>query len=298
VLIASIVVAFALAAITAALVADGGGGAQRHRAASRGGLAKELPLDRTDLASEIDRAQEVIDSSSSTSSQLASAGFFEQLATGALSAQAPKLRRQTLAALGAQGAASMRADLGAAAALSGVLAPQTSLPKWEIVRPLPADTLLGYFREAQARFDVPWQDLAAIELIETRFGRVRGVSVAGAQGPMQFLPSTWARYGGGDVEDQRDAILGAARYLAASGAPADMADALYHYNNSRAYVSAVQDYAARMGADLRTFYGYYSWQVLYSLAGTTVLLPEGYPKTRPVPVNVGPGCVHGQAPLC
>jgi membrane-bound lytic murein transglycosylase B len=153
-----------------------------------------------------------------------------------------------------------------------------------ILQPPAPDTLLGYFREGQSRFGVPWQDLAAIELVETRFGRIRGVSLAGAQGPMQFLPATWARYGSGDIRGQRDAILGAARYLAANGAPGDIASALYRYNNSENYVQAVQDYAGAMRIDMRSYYGYYYWQVLYHWVRGTVLLPEGYPTVRPAPV--------------
>jgi membrane-bound lytic murein transglycosylase B len=145
-------------------------------------------------------------------------------------------------------------------------------------------TLLGYFRAAQARFGVPWEDLAAIEFIETRFGRVQGLSPAGAQGPMQFMAATWARYGSGQVDNQRDAIFGAARYLDANGAPGDMAGALYHYNDSRDYVQVANDYASRMRADIRAYYGYYDWQVVYARVGGTVILPVGYPNVRPVPV--------------
>ena len=69
----------------------------------------------------------------------------------------------------------------------------------------PADRLLGYYREAQRRFGVPWHVLAAVNFIETAFGKVRSPSTAGAQGPMQFLPATWRAYGlGGDIYDPRD----------------------------------------------------------------------------------------------
>jgi Transglycosylase SLT domain len=79
---------------------------------------------------------------------------------------------------------------------------------------------------------------------ESKFGRVVSASSAGAQGPMQFIPSTWAAYGlGGDVHDPHDAILGAANYLHASGAPADYRVALYHYNPVPEYVDAVMRYA-------------------------------------------------------
>ncbi|MDP9341995.1 MAG: lytic transglycosylase domain-containing protein [Actinomycetota bacterium] len=93
--------------------------------------------------------------------------------------------------------------------------------------PLPARVLLGYYREAQRRFHVSWTVLAAVNYIESKFGRVVSASSAGAQGPMQFIPSTWAAYGlGGDVHDPHDAILGAANYLHASGAPGDYARAV------------------------------------------------------------------------
>jgi hypothetical protein len=216
---------------------------------------------------------------------LANAGRFEQLATRVLESERIQVRRATIAILGAQGAASMRANLAAADALSGLAAPQKGFPDWKIVQPPGPDRLLGYLRAAQSRFGVPWQYLAAIEFIETRFGRVRGLSSAGAQGPMQFLPATWARYGSGDINNQRESILGAARYLVANGAPGSMANALYHYNNSRGYVHAVQDYASRMRANTRAYYGYYYWQVMYAHAGGTVILPVGYPKARPVAVN-------------
>ena len=97
--------------------------------------------------------------------------------------------------------------------------------------------------------------------MESDFGRLRNDSIAGAQGPMQFIPSTWATYGaGGDVQDPRDAILGAARFLAAGGAPSRTARALYAYNPSPLYVTAVTRYAARMEADPRAFYAFYAWR--------------------------------------
>ena len=66
---------------------------------------------------------------------------------------------------------------------------------------------------------------------------------------MQFMPATWRAYGlGGDVHDPHDAILGAANYLHANGAPARRRGALYHYNPSPLYVDAVLRYARRMRA--------------------------------------------------
>jgi membrane-bound lytic murein transglycosylase B len=79
---------------------------------------------------------------------------------------------------------------------------------------------------------------------------------------MQFLTSTWHRYGlGGDVNEPHDAILGAANYLHSSGAPANVRRALYSYNRSPAYVDAVLRYARRIGLDRTVFFALYNWQV-------------------------------------
>jgi membrane-bound lytic murein transglycosylase B len=129
-------------------------------------------------------------------------------------------------------------------------------------RPEPPGALLRYYKKAQRRFDVDWEVLAAVNSIETRFGRIRSASYAGAQGPMQFIPSTWRAYGmGGDVHDPHDAILGAANYLSASGAPRDYRRALYAYNNANEYVTAVIAYAREIMRRARNYYVYYSWQV-------------------------------------
>jgi membrane-bound lytic murein transglycosylase B len=66
---------------------------------------------------------------------------------------------------------------------------------------------------------------------------------------------------GGDVHDPADAIMAAANYLHASGAPKHLDRALYAYNHSTAYVRAIRRFAARMRADERTFESYYAWQV-------------------------------------
>jgi hypothetical protein len=140
--------------------------------------------------------------------------------------------------------------------------PPRPLRTFRTGRPLPPDLLLRYYRQAQRRFQVGWHVLAAVNFVESAFGRLRSASWAGALGPMQFLPSTWRTYGlGGDVHDPRDAILGAANYLRASGAPRDYRRALYAYNHSYSYVEAVLRYAERMKRNRRAFYAYYSWQV-------------------------------------
>jgi hypothetical protein len=58
-----------------------------------------------------------------------------------------------------------------------------------------------------------------------------------------------------------DAIMGAANYLQASGAPASYARALHAYNPSRSYVDAVLSHARRMRQDRHAYFAYHSWQV-------------------------------------
>jgi Transglycosylase SLT domain len=128
--------------------------------------------------------------------------------------------------------------------------------------PEPPQRLLAHYRKAQRRFGVQWPVLAAVNFVESAFNKVRNNSAAGAQGPMQFIPSTWDAYGmGGDVNDPHDAIMGAANYLSASGAPGDLTGALYAYNPSVLYVRAVLAYADRIRRDRDAFLSYYSWQV-------------------------------------
>jgi len=171
----------------------------------------------------------------------------------------------------------VRANVNAGTELRALTKPQPALPPWRIVAPAPAEELLGYYKGAQASLSVPWNYLAAIHLVETRMGRIRGTSTAGAQGPMQFLPATWSQYGeGGDINSNRDSILAAGRYLARNGAPADMGKALFAYNHSQRYVNAVTAYAEQMGADERAYYGYYHWQVYYRMADGVHLLAVGY----------------------
>jgi membrane-bound lytic murein transglycosylase B len=126
----------------------------------------------------------------------------------------------------------------------------------------PAAKLRGWYVEAQRRFGIRWQLLAAINFVESGFGKVRNTSVAGAQGPMQFEPATWRAYGlGGDVHDPHDAILGAANYLRANGGRTDERDALFHYNPSRLYVDAVLRYAHRIATVRTAFAEYYDWRI-------------------------------------
>lgn len=143
------------------------------------------------------------------------------------------------------------------------LARSTPAPRGKIrlIPAAPAAQLVTWYRAAGARFHVHWQVLAAINFVESAFGRVGNTSGAGAQGPMQFEPGTWQAYGlGGDVNDPHDAIVGAANFLAANHAAGDPRHALYAYNHSTLYVDAIARYAHRMERDPSAFYAYYCWQ--------------------------------------
>jgi hypothetical protein len=124
---------------------------------------------------------------------------------------------------------------------------------------IPARYLVLY-RDAAARHRLGadgWSYLAGVGKVECDHGRSQlpgchsGSNYAGAQGPAQFLASTWAMYGVDgdgdgrrDVYDPVDAIPGMARYLRASGAPADWRRALFAYNHDTAYVARVLQIAA------------------------------------------------------
>src|SRR5204863_3612947 len=148
------------------------------------------------------------------------------------------------------------------------LTPSTHRRRFRTGPALPPAKLLRYYREAERRFGVRWSVLAAVNLVESAFNKLRNNSATGAQGPMQFMPATWRAYGlGGDVHDPHDAILGAANYLHANGAPRDLERALHGYNPSSGYVDAVLRYARRLGADRYAFYELYSWQVFVRTPG-------------------------------
>jgi membrane-bound lytic murein transglycosylase B len=178
-------------------------------------------------------------------------------------AGSPSLAPETIAALRPPLRGRIRLDVKAAVDLRRLAGPPSGGPPHHLhlVPPLPAGVLLADYRRAEARYGVRWQLLAAVNLIESAFGRVVNRSSAGAQGPMQFLPSTWRAYGlGGNVHDARDAILGAANYLHRSGAPGDERRALFAYNRSTLYVDAVLAYAHVMTRDPLGFASYYAWE--------------------------------------
>jgi murein DD-endopeptidase MepM/ murein hydrolase activator NlpD len=143
------------------------------------------------------------------------------------------------------------------------LAPQTSLPSSDTASlsgTLPLDwttppavpqqlaypELLSLWQRAGATYGIPWEVLAAINKVESNFGRNMGPSSAGAIGWMQFMPDTWMRWGtdanGDGIADPwnaDDAIFSAARYLAAAGGSQDIARGIFAYNHADWYVNEV-----------------------------------------------------------
>jgi len=130
-------------------------------------------------------------------------------------------------------------------------------PSRAAVADIPAQYLRLY-RQAGARYRIPWPVLAAIGKVESNHGRsplpgVRsGSNWAGACGPMQLgcvagsrAGNAWARYGHGSVHDPAAAIPAAARYLVNHGARRNLDRALFAYNHSRAYVTRVKQLARR-----------------------------------------------------
>jgi soluble lytic murein transglycosylase-like protein len=200
-----------------------------------------------------------------------------QAAYRALSAR-PAALPQVLARLPEALRPIARSNVDAGAELRTMTKPKTDLPPWKIIPPPPAEELQRYYQEAEAKFGVPWAYLASVHLVETRMGRIRGTSTAGAQGPMQFLPATWKAYGmGGDINDPHDAIFGAANYLKANGGAAGRMDnALYRYNHSNHYVRAVTLYAQQIEANPIAYRAYHNWQVYYITPFGDLWLEEGY----------------------
>ena len=118
-------------------------------------------------------------------------------------------------------------------------------------RPGQLRTLVSIYRTAGYQYGIDWRVLAAINRVETNLGRNTHVSSAGAVGWMQFLPSTWRRWGVdasgdgvADPYDPQDAIFSAARYLDAAGARTNLRRSIFAYNHANWYVNEILKIAA------------------------------------------------------
>lgn len=142
----------------------------------------------------------------------------------------------------------------------GIVLPAAFTTPPAVTQQLPFSALLALWQRAGAAYGIPWQVLAAINKLESNFGRNMGPSSAGAVGWMQFMPSTWLRWGmdanGDGVADPwnaEDAVFSAARYLAAAGGRTDLPRAVFAYNHAQWYVDDVLELAGlygRAGADV------------------------------------------------
>jgi hypothetical protein len=273
-----------VAVLVGCVLAACGGGTASHA----GGAPRHETTTTTTAPLRLDTAADVAATLTTIERGLRVPGDPMAAVYGALQPQAygtlvshPEWRATVLAAVGPDVAAVVTVNLDASVSLDSLTTGgplSATLPPWTIVAPQPETTLLADYMAAQAATGVPWSDLAGIHLIESRLGRIVGPSSAGAQGPMQFLPSTFAEYGqGGNIDDDHDAIFAAARLLAAHGGASDINRALLAYNDDQRYAQAVEDYAAALTASPTEFDGYYQWPVVYATSTGTYVLPVGYP---------------------
>jgi membrane-bound lytic murein transglycosylase B len=248
----------------------------------------DAELDAGEFATMLSNSHRAIVDPGSSSDIVAQNGRQMQLALRAL-ADVPEFDEEVLAALDPAARPSIERIVRARQFLQARSAadttpsePPTELPAWTILEPEPVDILLAHYAEAEALTGIPWYWLAAIHLQETRMGRIQGVSSAGAVGPMQFLPTTWAQCCTGDPLASRDAIIGAATYLAQSGGPADMNAAVYQYNPNDGYVAVVTAYAETLRDEPALYRGLHAFQVFFGTSAGTVRLPIGYAQSAPV----------------
>ena len=137
-------------------------------------------------------------------------------------------------------------------------------PSKQTIPGIPAAYLALYVK-AGRQYGIGWHLLAAVGKIESDHGRGPGPGIrsgtnkAGAAGPMQFMPGTWAAFGvdgdhdgDKDVYDPVDAVPSAARYLKHEGAPRNIRKALFQYNHSDVYVDTVLRQARTYARTSRT----------------------------------------------
>ena len=248
----------------------------------------DAPTDAAGFAAAFDAAQRTIVDPASDAAAVETAGQSLQLLLRSL-ADRPELDEEVVLALDVDVRPIIEPIIRArqflqarSAADTTPTPPAPTLPAWTIRAPESIEVLRTHYDDAEQLTGVPWYWLAAIHLQETRMGRIDGVSTAGAVGPMQFLPTTWADCCSGDPTVERDAIIGAATYLAQSGAPADMQAAVFQYNPNDGYVAVVTAYAETMRDQPAMYAGYHAFQVFAGSSAGTVRLPIGYSQETPV----------------
>ncbi len=264
----------ALAVLNPARAPDG-------RAAPRAAATPEL------LAKQLVATERALRDPATPAAALSDYGHLNQVSYRALSAK-PEWDTAVLAAVDPDLRGIVQSHVRARREFVGMRTTiATTVPAWQIRAPESADALLGYYKKAEAATGIGWPYLAAINLVETGFGRIDGLSTASAIGPMQFLQSTWNErgIGEGDIRNPHDAIQAAARYLVRRGGPADMAKALQGYNNHANYVRAVMAYADLFRADERSFRAVYHWEIYYFSSAGDLWLPAGYRQTTAIAVK-------------
>ena len=209
-------------------------------------VAPKAAADPVGLAEQITTAETALRDPATTPEGVAAAAWLQQVAYRMLGDH-PEWDPDVLARIPAELHESVKRNALARREFRGMATKiSDTLPPWQIVAPIPAADLRAHYAEAEAMFGVPWQYLAAINLVETGMGRINGLSVAGAQGPMQFMPATWEAFGaGGDVQQPRDAdprrrpLPRPQRHAPRATSKAS----LFNYNHHNNYVRGVMDYA-------------------------------------------------------
>ena len=267
VLIASVAAATTLALVglkqpkTVALPSLGGSPTIPTAKAEANTIAKvrsypRVPSHPQKIAALLNSVETALRDPATAAGSLPDLGHQQQVIYRVLSAN-PTLSSQVIAALPAEWRSVAERHLAARGEFlrMGRSRRPTVLPAWRIIAPEPAENLLAYYRKAELATGIEWEVLAAVNLVETGMGRIDGISVANAQGPMQFLPTTWAEagIGHGNIRDPHDAIQAAARYLVRRGGLRDIRQGLWGYNNSDYYGRAVLLYASLMREDSLAF---------------------------------------------
>ena len=247
-----------------------------------------VPSHPNDIAAQLNAVETALRNPATAAGLLPDLGHQQQVIYRVLSAN-PTLSSQVLDALPYRWRSVVERHLAARREFlrMGRTRLPTVLPAWRIIAPEPAENLLNYYQKAESATGIEWEVLAAVNLVETGMGRIDGISVANAQGPMQFLPTTWAEagIGQGNIRDPHDAIQAAARYLVRRGGLADISEGLWGYNNSDYYGRAVLLYASLMREDPLAYIGLYHWEIHFNAADGDLWLPMGYHQSKPITVE-------------